>query len=72
GWRVEGSIYVDKPSQKPIVIGEKGRLLKGVRQAAEQELSALYETPVKLELWVHVEKNWSRNFWLLKKFGYAP
>ncbi|MCX6998376.1 MAG: GTPase Era [Kiritimatiellaeota bacterium] len=46
GWRVEGSIYVDKPSQKPIVIGEKGRLLKGVRQAAEQELSALYETPV--------------------------
>ncbi len=72
GWQVAGTVYVDKPSQKPMVIGAKAWLLKRVRRAAEQELSAMYATPVKLDLRVKVEKNWSRNFWLLKQFGYAP
>lgn len=32
---------------------------------------SIYEKPVKLQMWVKVEKNWSRNFWLMKKLGYV-
>ena len=71
GWTVRGSVYVNKPSQKGIVIGDKGRLLRKVKRAAEIELQVMYNVPVSLDLWVKVEPNWNRNFWLLKKFGYA-
>jgi len=70
-WMVKANIYVDRFSQKGIVIGEKGRMLRKVRRSSEAELQAIYEHPVKLELWVKVEKDWGRNFWLLKKFGYV-
>lgn len=70
-WVAHGAIYVNKPSQKGIVIGDKGRLLRKVRRAAEAELQVMYNRPVKLDLWVKVEPNWNRNYWLLKKFGYA-
>lgn len=70
-WDVEAVIYVERHSQKGIVIGDKGRLIKWVRQQAERELKQMYGFPVKLELWVKVEKNWRQNFWILKKLGYA-
>ena len=53
------------------MIGDKGQLIKWVRQQAERELKQMYGFPVKLELWVKVEKNWRQNFWILKKLGYA-
>ncbi len=71
-WRISASVFVQKPSQKGIVIGEKGRLLRRVTRASEAELAALYERPVKLALWVKVQPKWDRNYWLLKKFGYVP
>ncbi|HMP89906.1 MAG TPA: GTPase Era [Kiritimatiellia bacterium] len=70
-WTVRVVIYVNKHSQKGIVIGEKGRMLRKIRRSSEAELTELYEHKVKLDLWVKVEKNWSRNFWLLKQFGYV-
>ena len=70
-WEVEASIYVERHSQKGIVIGEKGRLLKWVRDQAEKELYEMYGVRFKLKLWVKVEKNWRKNFWILKKLGYA-
>lgn len=70
-WVVDASIFVERHSQKGIVIGEKGRLLKWVRQQAEKELYEMYGVRFKLNLWVKVEKNWRKNFWMLKKFGYA-
>lgn len=70
-WDVEATIYVERHSQKGIVIGDKGRLIKWVRQQAERELKQMYGFPVKLKLWVKVEKNWRQNFWILKKLGYA-
>jgi GTP-binding protein Era len=71
GWTAKTMIYVNKYSQKGIVIGEKGRRLRKVKRSSERELQNMYETPVKLDLWVKVEKDWSKNFWLLKKFGYV-
>jgi GTP-binding protein Era len=70
-WIVDASIYVERHSQKGIVIGEKGRLLKWVREQAEKELYEMYGVRFKLKLWVRVEKNWRKNFWILKKLGYA-
>jgi len=70
-WTVDATIYVERHSQKGIVIGEKGRVLKVVRLEAERELYEMYGVRFKVILWVKVEKNWRTNFWMLKKFGYA-
>ena len=70
-WVVTATIYVERHSQKGIVIGNKGRLLKWVREQAEKELYEMYGVRFQLKLWVKVEKNWRKNFWMLKKFGYA-
>lgn len=71
GWLIKGAILVDKPSQKPILLGAKGRLFKRVVAMSEQELAEMYGVQVKLDLWVRVEKNWARNYWILKRLGYA-
>jgi len=72
GWLAKGAILVDKPSQKPIILGAKGRMFKRVVAAAEQDLKEMLGVTVKLDLWVRVEKNWQKNFWILKRLGYAP
>lgn len=72
GLHVQGHVFVQKHSQKGIILGEKGRQLRKVKRASERELAAVYEKPVSLDLWVKVERKWDRNFWLLKKFGYVP
>ena len=69
--KISATIYVEKNSQRPIVIGNHAHMIRDIRRAAEKELSAIYEKPHKLELWVKVEPNWSRNYWMLKKFGYV-
>jgi len=70
-WLAHGKIYVQRPSQKGIVIGKKGRLFKWVVREATQELSEIYDRDVRLDLIVTVEKNWDRNFWILRRLGYA-
>ena len=70
-WNIEAEVYVERHSQKGIVIGEKGRLLKSVQYQAEKELQEMYGVSVKVRLWVKVEKDWRKNFWILKKLGYA-
>ena len=70
-WIVHATVYVNRPSQKGIVIGPKGRTLKYVRHCAEPELSEIFGVKVSLELWVKIEKAWMKNFWLLQQMGYA-
>ena len=70
-WNASVTLYVARPSQKGMVIGPKGRNLKYVRQCAEPELSDLFGVKVTLELWVKIEKDWMKNFWLLQQMGYA-
>ena len=70
-WQVEVTILVNRPSQKPIVIGPRGRTLHQVREAAEQELREQYGVGVTLNLWVKIERNWMGNFWILRQMGYA-
>ena len=56
--RIEQVIYVERDSQKAIVLGEKGRTIRAIGQASRQEISAILEQPVHLFLFVKVRENW--------------
>jgi GTP-binding protein Era len=56
--RIEQVIYVERDSQKAIVLGEKGRTIRAIGQAARQEIAAILEQPVHLFLFVKVRENW--------------
>jgi len=67
---IRAVIFVEQPSQKAIVIGEGGAMLKRVGQAARRELEAFFGVPVYLDLWVQVRRHWRRNDAALREFGY--
>jgi len=68
--RIRAVIYVEKESQKGIVIGKGGRLLKRVGQEAREEAERLLHARVYLDLWVKVWKNWRRDPRAIRQFGY--
>jgi GTP-binding protein Era len=68
--RIQASIHVERGSQKGIVIGKGGRKLKEIGQAARADIERLLAARVYLELFVRVQKNWSRDTRALRKFGY--
>ena len=69
-WKSEAEVLVNRPSQKPIVIGRAASTIKAVRKAAERELKEVFGMPVSLELWVNVEPNWMKNQKILSEMGY--
>jgi GTP-binding protein Era len=69
--RIAAIIWVEKPSQKPIIIGEKGERLKQVGQKARLDLEKYLEKKVFLRLWVKVKSGWSDNENLLQQLGYG-
>lgn len=69
-WCVNAEILVNRPSQKPIVIGRGAETIKKVRKGAERELTAMFGVKIKLELWVRVEQGWMKNERLLAEMGY--
>lgn len=66
---IRARICVERPSQKPIVIGERGTRIKEIGQQARVELETFFGTRVFLELFVKVEKGWSKNSRLLTELG---
>jgi GTP-binding protein Era len=69
-WEVTADVLVNRPSQKPIVIGRAAQTIKFARKAAERELSDMFGVKVAIELWVRVEPNWMKNNRLLTDMGY--
>lgn len=67
---VTARIHVESDSQKGILIGQKGRMIKTIGQTARCELERIFETRVFLDLTVRVEKNWSRDTRALRRLGY--
>ena len=57
--RVQQTIFVERDSQKKIVIGAGGATIKAISMAARKEIAALAETPVHLFLFVKVRENWA-------------
>ncbi len=67
---VHANIYIERPSQKGIVIGPKGARLKEVGTKSRQHIEALLGTPVFLDLHVKVAKDWQRDPKQLRKLGF--
>ena len=68
---VSATIFVEKASQKSIVIGEGGQMLKHIGQYARTEIERVLGTRVYLDLWVKVRKNWRKDEKELRRLGYA-
>lgn len=67
---VHATVHVERDSQKAIVIGKGGHLIKAIGQRAREDLEALLGAPVYLDLHVAVERNWTRDPRALRRFGY--
>ncbi|MGG1635813.1 GTPase Era [Paenibacillus sp. FSL A5-0031] len=63
-------IFVERDSQKGIIIGKKGDLLKEVGKQARKDIEALLGSRIFLELWVKVKKDWRNQERVLKDLGY--
>ncbi len=68
---IRAVLHVERESQKGILIGKQGLLLKRIGQAARKELEEQTEGPVYLDLWVKVAANWRKDPTMLKRFGYG-
>ena len=64
------TIYVERDSQKRIIIGKKGSVLKAAGQEAREEIQNLIGAPVFLDLWVKVTKDWKNKDYILRELGY--
>lgn len=72
GLLLEGTIYVEKPSHKAIVIGKGGAMIKKISMAARQEIEANWHKRVlSLELQVEVAPNWRDDLKALSDLGYG-
>lgn len=68
--RIGAVIYVERDSQKGIIIGKKGALLKEVGKRARQDIEALLGSKTFLELWVKVKKDWRNQERVLRDLGF--
>ena len=67
---VYANIIVERKSQKGIIIGKGGRLLKEIGTRARRDIQQLLGNKVYLELWVKVEKDWRKRKSNLQEYGY--
>ena len=67
---INSVIYVEKESQKGMLIGQSGSMLKSIGTSSRKELENLLDTKVMLKTWVKVKKGWSDNEALLPSLGY--
>lgn len=67
---IRAVIYVERDSQKGIMIGARGQRLRDIGREARLKIEAFTGSPVYLDLWVKVLPNWRRNERSLKRFGY--
>jgi len=68
--RIHATVNVEKDSQKGIIIGKKGSMLKKIGSGARLEMERFFDTGVYLELFVRVRKDWTHNSRMLGEFGY--
>ncbi|PUD96389.1 GTPase Era [Levilactobacillus brevis] len=67
---IEATIIVERPTQKGIMIGKGGSMLKKIGTLARQDIEHLLGSKVYLQLWVKVQPNWRDKSTLLKSYGY--
>ncbi len=67
---IHANIYVERPSQKKIVIGRNGKRLKLIGELARADIEVLLDQQVMLHLWVKVRKGWTDDEQLMRRLGY--
>ena len=67
---ISANIFVERDTQKGIILGQKGSMIKRIGRDARQEIEALLETRVYLEMWVKVKKKWRKDEQELRRLGY--
>ncbi|MFO7708173.1 MAG: GTPase Era [Desulfobacterales bacterium] len=68
--RIEATIHLERDSQKGIVIGRDGAMLKRIGSEARQEIERMTGAKVFLKLFVRVQKNWRKDSKAIERFGY--
>jgi len=68
---IRTSINIERESQKGILIGKGGRMLKEIGKRARMDLEQLLGAKVYLDLWVRVQKDWTKKDYALREFGLA-
>jgi len=67
---IQATIQVERESQKRVLIGKKGQMLKEIGRLAREDMEVLLGAKVFLELWVKVEKNWREDPRALRRLGF--
>ena len=67
---ISARIHVESESQKAILIGRGGRMIKAIGQSSRLELEKILGSHIFLDLVVRVEKNWSKDPRALRRLGY--
>ena len=70
--RIRATIYVERDSQKGIIIGHGGVALKRVGEEARRDIQKFFDKKVYLNLFVKVDSNWRNSSKSLESFGYEP
>lgn len=68
---VRAIIYVERESQKGIIVGDQGFMIKQIGLQARSEIERIMGIPVYLDLWVKVKREWRNKEMLLQNFGYT-
>jgi len=69
--RIEATIWVERDSHKPIVIGAKGATLKRIASDARREMETRFGGKVMLSVWIKVKRDWTSDARALRQLGYA-
>ena len=69
--RIEATLWVERESHRPIVLGAGGERLKRISSAARRDMEQMFGGKVFLRAWVKVKERWSENERLLRELGYA-
>ncbi len=67
---IQATIHAERESQKPIIIGKAGSMLKRIGEQARMDIERMMGCKVFLKLWVRVQKKWTRDAVTIKRFGY--
>lgn len=68
---VHATIWIDRASHKPIVLGKQGQGLKAIRTRSEAALMQLWERPFRLHLWVKLREGWAEDQAVIRTLGSA-
>lgn len=69
-WYIKANLFVEKDSQKGILIGGEGKMLKKIGEESRKEIEKFLSTKVYLDLWVKVLKDWRKDEQALKRLGF--